>query len=329
LKPDRASTSGAFESRRCSAAAAAALALLLAVPAAAQQIHRVQAGETLAAIATRRYGDASLADVLAAHNGLAGAPAAGTELRLPSGSRHTVTRGESWEDLAARYWDDAALGPVLAAWLGAGSGPAPAPGSSVEIPALFTYRLKPGETLVGLARRHYRDVSRAQLLARLNALRDPDRVPAGRKLRVPIAARLLADDALVQNASATPVQSVAAKSGVMTPSQPGPDVASRPGPRSTPDPVSAALMTAINAYLDGSFETALEQLEAQRSRVLAEGSPEERKVLLQYLIFSYVAFDRDDAACDAYAALRKVERPPRLSPELVSPKIRDALATCD
>jgi LysM repeat protein len=297
---------------------AALLLALLASPVRAQVLHRTEPGETLSELAQRYYGDASFADLIAAHNKLARDPQPGVELRLPSASRHTVARRESWNDLAARYWSDASLGPALARWCGFDPAAPPAVGSVIEIPALFTYRLKPGETLVGLARRFQRDPSRGVLLAELNRVPDPKYVHAGRELRIPVMASVReAGETASKSASEPPASA----------SKPSRDVASGP-PRSDPA-LTPDLMSAVNAYLDGDFEAALSQLEQQRPKLLAKGSDSERKLLLRYLIFSYVAFERNDAACDAYAALRGIERKPDLDPELVSPKIRDALARCD
>jgi LysM repeat protein len=284
--------------------------LCAAAPSAAQVLYRTQPGETLAGLAQRFYGDASLADLIAQHNQLRGALEPGVELRLPSASRHTVARGESWSDLAARYWGDAALGRALARWCGADGASAPAASEIVTVPALVSHRLAPGETLVALARRFYRDPARAAELGRLNQVKDPRQLHSGRKLRIPLLAMVVLD----------------APAETERPASETADVASPPAakPESSPE-----LVAAVNAYLDGDFEDALARLERERSRILASGSDQERGQLLRYLIFSYVAFDRDDAACDALAALQKIEARPDMSdPELVSPKIQDALGRC-
>jgi LysM repeat protein len=281
-------------------------------PAAPQVLYRTQPGETLAELGQRFYGDASFADLIAQHNGVRGALEPGVELRLPSASRHTVERAESWNDLAARYWGDASLGRALARWCGAEGGVAPRSGEVLTIPALTTHRLAPGETLVGLARRFYRDPARAEELGRLNQVKDPRQLHSGRQLRIPLLATVILD------APAKPVISASES----------PDVASRPAPPG--QDFSTDLMAAVNAYLDGDFEGALARLERERSRVLASGSDQERGQLLRYLIYSYVAFDRDDAACDAFAALQEIRtRPDMRNAELVSPKIQEVLARCD
>ena len=46
-------------------------------------------------------------------------------------------------------------------------------------------------------------------------------------------------------------------------------------------------------------------------------------------VYSHVAFERASAACGAYRALRSVEPELELDPDLVSPKILDAVSTCE
>lgn len=296
---------------RRSAAGLLFLLLCQAPPAAPQVLYRTQPGEGLTELAQRFYGDASLADLIAQHNRLRGALEPGVELRLPSASRHTVKRGESWNDLAARYWGDASLGPALARWCGAGSRPSPTAGETLNVPALVSHRLAPGETLVALARRFYRDPARAEELGRLNRVKNPKQLHAGKELRIPLLVAVVLDSAGEPGAPASESTDVAA-----------------PPPLPRPE-FSGALMAAANAYLDGNFEDALARLERERPSILASGSDQERSQLLRYLIFSYVAFDRDDAACDAFAALQKLEaRPDMNDPELVSPKIQDVLGRC-
>lgn len=308
-----------------------ALALLFALVCSArsghsQVIHRTQRGETLGGLAERYYGDSGLADVIARHNGIQGALKPGVELRLPSASKHEVARGESWNDLAARYWSEASSGQALARWCGSDGATAPVKGQVLTVPALVRHRIQPGETLVALSRRYYRDPEKASDLARLNRIADPRRLHAGAVVRLPFFASVRPEQAA----------NAAARAAPSTAPPPPPKAAAAPtnrkdvaaGPARREDALSADLSSAVNAYLDGSFEQALARLEEQRPRVLASGSREQQGLLLRYLIFSYVAFDRNDSACDAFAALRKRGADDALDPELVSPKIRSVLDQC-
>jgi hypothetical protein len=285
----------------------ASVLVILAGASRAQLLHRVGPGDTVRALSLRFYEDARFAELISAHNGLRAEPKPGTELRIPSASRHEVRRGESWSDLAARYWSDAGLGSALAQWCGAERDSAPQPGQRLTIPALVNYRLRPGETLAALSRRFYGGPQRAESLARLNRTRNANRLRAGHLLRIPL---LAAAQGVEEN------EPVARR-----------DVAAAPSEARDPAP-AADLQNAVNAYLDGSFEQALEKLEQLELRIRRSGSVAEQRMVLRYLVFSYVAFDRDDAACDAFARLRKVEPDPDLDPELVSPKIRGVINRC-
>jgi LysM repeat protein len=293
-------------------------AVLFASSAPAQVLHRIERGDTLAGLAERYYGDSRFAEVIASHNGLERDPQPGTELRVPSASHHDVQRGESWSDLAARYWSDAQLGEDLARWCERSesverAAPSraladPPVGARLLMPALVTYRIHPGETLAGVSRRFYAGPERAAALARLNRIEDPRYLRSGQSIRVP----------LLEIAQGVPEP----------PAEPPRDVAAAPAPPPAPER-SEALAKAVNDFLDGSFEAALAQLEEQRARVLASGPDPDRALLLRYLTYSYVAFDRPDAACESFGALAKIERPPQLDPDLVSPRIRDVLSRCD
>jgi LysM repeat protein len=309
-----------------------ALALVLAAvfsarAASSQVIHRTQSGETLGGLAQRYYGDPGLADLIAHHNGIKGSLKPGVELRLPSASRHEVASGESWNDLAARYWGDAAAGQSLARWCGADAATAPAEGQVLTVPALVRHRIEPGETLVALSRRYYRNPEKAPDLARLNRVANPKRLHAGAVVRLPFFGSVRPEYA-VQAAPKARVATTAAKKQPAAPParRERKDVAAGPARRN--GELGAELGGAVNAYLDGNFEDALARLEAQRTSVLASGSKEQRGLLLRYLVFSYVAFDRNDAACDAYSALQRSGADAELDPELVSPKIRGALGQC-
>jgi hypothetical protein len=96
-------------------------------------------------------------------------------------------------------------------------------------------------------------------------------------------------------------------------------------PRREPD----ELRRAVNAYLDGRFEESLEMLEALRTPLLAQGSDAEREQLFTHLVFTYVAFERNADACNAYRALRSVSPAARFDTDLTSPKVLSAISTCE
>lgn len=75
----------------------------------------------------------------------------------------------------------AALCALAAAWLPARAQPAPAP------QALHVHVAESGDTLIGLGRRLLAEPRRWRDVARLNRLANPDRIPVGLPLRIPLA----------------------------------------------------------------------------------------------------------------------------------------------
>jgi N-acetylmuramoyl-L-alanine amidase len=179
--------------------AALVVALLSAGPAAAATV-TVRPGDTLGAIAARA---GTSADALARANGIAdpNRVIAGARLTIPgarasttpSRGRHTVRPGESLGAIAARHG-------VSVARLAAANGIAnpnrvvagarlriPGAGGGTGAPAAPTGAagsvvVRPGDTLGVIAARHG---TSAGALAAANGIADPNRVRAGRRLRLP------------------------------------------------------------------------------------------------------------------------------------------------
>ena len=274
--------------------------LLLAAHAEADTlVHVVVPEQTLESIARDYYGEPSLAPVLAATSGLRVAdPEVGRELSLPSAVEYEVGPGETWSSLARDHWGDAELGRDLAVFLGLDASQAPPTGVVLPVPELLSWRIGSGDTLIAISSTFYRSRDRAAALARLNRIEDPRRLQAGAVLRVPFT-KLARPPRETANVSAAP----------------------RAG--------DGELRRAVNAYLDGRFEESLDLLLALRTPLLAHGDDADRQQLFKHLIFAYVAFERDAAACSAYRALRSIEPELELDPDLVSPKILDAISTCE
>lgn len=279
---------------------------LLASRAEAGPIHHVVAtGESLSSVAHDYYGDSRLAPVLAVENELgADPPVPGQRLSIPSASAHEVGPGETWSSLARDHWDDAKLGRHLAVFLDLDGSVPPRAGAVLPIPALLTWKVQRGKTLSSLSRTFYGSANRASAIARLNGIRDPRRMQAGAKLRIPFPE-------IAQQPS--PPAEVSVQADVSAP------------PRRESD----KLRRAVNAYLDGSFEESLQLLEALRTPVLAQGSDAEREQLFTHLVFAYVAFARNADACNAYRALRGVNPAVRFDADLTSPKVLSAISTCE
>lgn len=280
-------------------ALAAALGWLAVSSAGAEPRHEVRPGETLDSLAAHYYGSAALGQMLGSYNELEGELEPGTPLRLPSGRDYTVRAGDSWALLAKRQLGDSSLAGTLAELNGSSlEGPLRI-GRQLAIPVLVEYVVAPGDSFARIARHFYGGPARAGFLQRFNEIESAKRLRVGSRLRVPLTLPL---DAVSPRAAE-----------------------SAPLPAT---PVRAELREGMRAYMEGSYDTALERLESLRAEVLEGGSPEERRQLLRHLAFAYVAYDRPEDACAAYRELLGVEPRPRLDPDQVSPKIRRVLASC-
>lgn len=186
---------------RVAALILAALALLVASTAATAATVTVRAGDTLSHIAVR---NSVTERELARVNNIADpdhvrvgdvlrlpAASAGTSSAPPRPRRHRVRRGDTLSHLAARYGTSVAalvranrlsssghirIGSTLTI-PGGTAGATSAPSS-----ASGRHRVLRGETLDGIARRYGLS---ARALAAANGIRNPNRVRAGRVLRVP------------------------------------------------------------------------------------------------------------------------------------------------
>ena len=85
---------------------------------------------------------------------------------------------------------------------------------------------------------------------------------------------------------------------------------------------------AVGAYLDGSYDRALEELETLRPGVLESGQRGEQELLLTNLVYLYVAFDRPNQACETFGELRTLDPQVQFDEDLVSPKIRRLVERC-
>jgi len=80
-------------------------------------------------------------------------------------------------------------------------------------------------------------------------------------------------------------------------------------------------------FAEGNYASARQLLESLRERS-RDGTDEERGEILRLLAFVYVAFDMRTEACIAYNSLPVAPTPTTLDPDVVSPRIRDALSRC-
>jgi nucleoid-associated protein YgaU len=150
-----------------SVAAAPTAAALAATPPAAPRQYDVRPGESLSVIAQRYYGSVRFTDALAEFNGLDDPDLlrAGHHLRMPPASELTGPRP-----------DVAAVGPSAA--------PADA------TPTCASYRIRPGDSLSGIARRFLHSPGQWRALYELNrdVIDDPDNIRVGSVIKVPAVA---------------------------------------------------------------------------------------------------------------------------------------------
>ena len=248
-----------------------------------------------------------------AHNQLPGGPLQpGATLAAPFSETVRVARGDSWSSLAKQHWGDGRRGRDLALVARGDSAAKLRAGSSIQLPVFVEERLGKGETLAALSRRHYGTSSRADLLARVNGIRNARRLRVGAKIRIPV---------LLIEASPQAVRAPE------PPVPPRPDVAA-PSPAPADGDFEALLYEAVGAYLDGSYDRALEELETLRPGVLESGRRGEQELLLTNLVYLYVAFDRPDQACETFGELRTLDPQVQFDEDLVSPKIRRLVERC-
>ena len=301
--------------------------LLLFIGAASAAIPRegpdraytVRAGETASSIAAAQYGDPRLGDLLLAYNDHAtGAMRAGERLILPKCRTHRVAPGETWSALAQSWLGRASFGPILAELNGAPPEGNPHPGDRVVVPIVLRRKLAPKESLASLATRFYGDPRKARLLQAFGRFPSAKGVPPGTLVGIPMTA-FVAREAKPAEAPPAVVVSVPAERVAEPP--PSPPIAVEPV-RQFETPLRAATMD----FVYGDYEHTRVALETLRGPVASTGNIEDRRELSQLLAFTYVALGQGAQACEAYLAgpLPRAE----LDPDLVSPKIRQALASC-
>lgn len=288
--------------------------------------HEVRPGETLASLAERYYGSTALGEMLGTYNGLDGELEPGSTLRLPSGRDYVTRAGDSWSRLAHSHLGDAALAGPLAQLNGSSAEAPLRIGQQLAIPVLVDYRVAPGDSFARIARRFYGGPARAGFLQRFNRIENARHLQVGQLLRVPLTLPLAEPPVPDADQAVEGDRPQAAAAGTARPkTQTGlASVAAAP----SLDGLREELRLGMSAYLDGSYDTALERLEPLRSEVMAHGSLREQRELLRHLAFAYVAYDRGEDACSAYRALVAIEPSTQLDPDRISPKIRKVLADC-
>jgi LysM repeat protein len=296
------------------------VAAISALPAdGAQRWHIVAYGDSVSAISKQYYGDYAFSDLLLRFNDRSDPGIRpGERLRVPYCPVHTVKPGDTGSVLAQRFVGDPSAWTAIAELNDRSPTDPLRVGDTLVMPVVLRHALARGESLAVLAERYYGDASRGRLLQSFNRIDDPRELAVGRTVEIPLITLRLAAPAKVGGAPASkPVAvDVVAPAPVET-------------PPSTPVWFDDGFGEAERAYSAGEFDVALERITALTGRVEALSLPADRSRLWRLTAFVHVAFDRNEDACAAFRSLQAVESPVDLDPDLVSPKIREALAACD
>jgi len=322
------------------AAAAAALCLGSASGgAAAPRVgeHRVQRGDTLAALAERYYGDKERAELLARLNDIEEIRnlKVGSVLRVPFSARYRVSAGDTPSRLAEKMLKGASRHAALMEMNGRSPRSALAAGAEIEIPVLLEHRLGKGETLGSVARRYYGDAGRAAWLARFNAIDKPDAIAHGTRLEVPLVGLLPVRKSKTETDSRSASSTVSKAPAAAEHKSPSPPAASRLEPKAAagrkeppparraagPDP---AVGRALELYHRGEYRRAADLFEAALE---SGGLPAADKTrALRFRAYCAVALGDRAAARQAFQALRRHDPAWKPDPIEDSPKIRQSFS---
>jgi len=289
---------------RCSIVA---LALLVASPARAF-MHVVKAGETLAQIASRDYGDSRYESVLVGANALdsqgGSAIVPGMRIEVPAPSHHRVTAGETWQSLALAWWGGAGKrADMLASANGAMSWVPPAEGLEIEIPPVVAHIASPGDSSSTLAARYLGDVNKGWLLNFFNG-REEARLKQGEIILVPLVGLGLTDAGKEEARASAESAAREGETGAL-------DAQRR---------IEAELPQLAADVRSGRYVEAV----ARGNRLLVSGpvTHPQLAVIHRALLEAYVALDAPGLASGECSAWKSNEPHPRLEPRSVSPKIR-------
>ncbi len=318
--------------------------LAASLPAsAAERWHTVAFGESVSGIAKHYYGDFSYTELVLGFNERKGAELKpGERLRIPYCVDHRVVSGDNGSSLAKRYLGRVSAWGAIARLNGVAPEAPLRPGQKLTMPVVLRHALARGESLSGVAGKYYDDPGRAALLQAFNGISDPRDLAVGQVIEVPVVGLRLAGpkvaatskpsepETLARSKPPQPQAETDAETGT-----PEPAAAVLPEPR--PEPVEPEMpawfaedfSSAERAYRRGDYRSAHKRVGALIERIDAIGRAEERARVWKLAAFLDVAFDRGERACSSFASIKSTGVPLEFDPDVVSPKIRDALAACD
>jgi len=269
--------------------------------------HVVAAGETLASIAQRYYGDPRKEIVLVAENGLTDQQGVrivtGMHLSIPSVAHHTVRAGETWTTIAERYYGDVRRAFSLVDANRATQSEQPAEGAELLIPYPLRHVAEQGDSVQRVASTYLAGSDEnVRLLMRFNALTST-RLSRGQVVLVPLGDLVLSDEGR---------RAYELSTGVTT----GGEI------RALQESVTAELPALAEHVRRGRYLEAV----ALGHRLLGAGHLTGNQIVTieRELGTAYVALDRLDDAVAAFRAA--LERQPDLELDTVrtSPRVLEA-----
>ncbi|MBK6692780.1 MAG: LysM peptidoglycan-binding domain-containing protein [Myxococcales bacterium] len=293
---------------RVAVTAAWVAASVNATPAAAFP-RVVQAGDSLASIATRAYGDAKAEGVVAAANGLDAeggvAPVPGMRLEIPAPTYHRVGAGETWPAIAKVALGAETRSDVLARANGTVPWIAPERGTEVVIPYVLAVVATDADRLDTLAKRFWGDANRAWELAAYNGRKD-EPVKRGDVLLVPLPSLVLSERGKADYKESLR-EAAASGDGTVLEAQRRLDL-------------EAAEMQPL--LRSGRYVEVVERA----NRAIGSGLLVDKKeaAFQRALVVAYVALAAPDAAARACARWRGLDKDARLDAARTSPKVRAA-----
>jgi LysM repeat protein len=295
-----------------SARLVAALAFALTVGAlstarANTHTHVVRAGETLASIAQKYYGDPRRESVIVEENGLSGSASVpivtGLRLSIPSVSYHRVVAGETWAMIAERYYGDPSRAFVITD-SNRNSRDQPAEGAELLVPYPLRHVAGQSDTLARIAETYYRNADDgARLLRRFNGITSP-RLSRDQVILVPLPDLVLSEEG----------RAAVAATGASAPST--------GAVRTLQDNIDSQLPALATHNRRGRFVEAVEL----GSRLLAYGELTGNQIvsIQRELATAYVALDRRELAVRAFRAALERQPDMQLDSARTSPTVMEA-----